>query len=369
MLTPFAFLLHNKRKTGMIATILIVAVFCISFITTIINSVQYTCKKVNVSPFLSFSIIRCPDNYDYISTHTIELIKEREQVGEAYNTIITNVSIDTVFGTTSSSLFFINQEEKLSSAIDCLKLSLKEGRLPVSGQLEIILHERVLTNKKLSVGDKIGDYTIVGTLIGDAQVNFGSCHKNLKNFLQTGIADEFALSLLVIPKNGNLKEMNTDLKKLEFKDAQVYSKEDARNKLEDEFNTINMILLLIIIMVSISLSIAVAALAHSFYSNRYDEFGILYAMGYEKHKIQLLIFEEILILIVFGWGIGYGLSLVGLSMFDTLIYDKMGQDMQIFVIDSLLYASMIPLLVLISTLLPVAVKLQKSDLICIVERR
>lgn len=367
-MSPFVYLLHNKRKTGIVCIILTITVFSIYFISVIINSIYETSEKVNVSPFLYFSIAECPDDTDYISTESISTINTISDVQKSYRTIISTISIDTVFGTTASYIFFINESNELLQAMTQLNLSIKEGRLPEHSKYEVVLHENVLKNKKLNVGDRLGDYDIVGTLSGETQISFGSYSKTtamMESYDKVGVA----LSLLLIPEANTTEAMNKTIGEIELDDIKFYDYNEAKSNLSEEFENINLIFSIIIVLISISLSIAVAALMYSFYSNRYDEFGILHAIGYSKKQIQLKVLKEIFIMIGFSWMLGMILSSVGLMLFKNTIYVSMGQEMSLFVLMGVSFTLISPLLIICCTLIPVSFKLYRSDLVSVIERR
>lgn len=194
MLSPLMFLKNNKKRTGVIIVILILSVFTVSFVTTIIGSLYESCEKVNVELFLSFSIITRNENTEYISEESVKKIEENKYVEKVYSILVENISIKTVFGTTSSYIYFINDQESLLSALGNMNLSVTEGRLPDDNQYEIALHENVAKNKKIKTGDTLGDYNIVGILKGETQISVGSLNKSYQYILDQ--ADKKTLQFL-----------------------------------------------------------------------------------------------------------------------------------------------------------------------------
>lgn len=345
--------------------IVIISTFTINFSTTIINSLYDTCYDVGVKPYSGYTVVYADDTGDLISNENVEKIKSLSTIQSIYNVIIENTSIDTIFGTTSANIYFINDEEEISKIISEMKMTLVEGKLPKEGEKEILLHRNIAVNKDMRIGDSIGEYKIVGIMEGETQICIGSFNNMYQEML-----NENPMALLVLPrKDVNISEMNEQLVDTELKDLEIYSLYDAQKDIDKEFSNINIILNLIIIMIAVSLSIASSALVFAIYSNRYDEFGILYALGYSKQQIRKLIFKEVFLLSVIGWIIGYVVSLIFLKVMDYVVYSGMGQKMNIIVLNGLIQSLIVPFGVFVFTIFPVLRKLKKTDLISIIERR
>ena len=117
------------------------------------------------------------------------------------------------------------------------------------------------------------------------------------------------------------------------------------------------------------MAISVASLMHSVYSHRYDEFGILHAFGCSRSSIKRMVLLEILIIVGISWAVGYFASIVGLEIFDKTIYADLGQSIKIITPEGIRSTFLIPFFSLILTIIPVTIKLQKTDLISVIERR
>lgn len=361
MLNPLLFFLKNKKSAFIISTTLLVSVFCISFITILINSVYATSKEANISPFESFSMLTyVGDNKD--NAH--KEIEQNEDIDTFFNVVVSYTSINTVFGTTSSYIVFLDNESKLTDVLSRCDLHLQDGTISSLAENEIIMHHNLLKNKKLDIGSNIDNFEIVGTFSGDNKLSFGVISQEKLENHGSG-----EISYLVFPKDNKLAQLNQSLLNLDESEWATYSYLEATNFLNESFSTINLVLLIIVIMVSVCLSTAVAALVYTVYSNRYDEFAILNAIGYKKSKIKIMLFQEITIITLFSWLLGYGASLIFSVLIDILIYADMGQTMPIATADGVLYTLIVPILVTICAVFPAIRKLSRTDLVSIIERR
>lgn len=356
MLNPLTFYQKNKKRSVAILIILLLSVFCISFITTIIKSVYHTCAEVNVSPFKCFSIVvaKEPD----VKQQELETMSSVDNVMEGFTL---NTTVSTVFGTTNCYIVF---SDKIKEIFNLCNFTLSKGHMPNRDSNEIVVHESILRNKKLKVGDDMGELKIVGSYNGRSKLSFGCLSKEKKTTYAEGIT-----SYILFSKTDSLEQMNNQLSKLSDERWEKYTYSEALQTLNKEFSTINLILFIVVLMVSACLSIAMAALVYTIYSNRYDEFAIMNAIGYRKRDIKRLIFQETVIMSLVAWLLGYVLSIGALVLTDKLIYADMGQSMDILTIEGVLYTLLIPVLVVLCTTLPSIRKLSKTDLITIIERR
>lgn len=365
MLSALNFIINNKRKILIIVLIVIISTFTINLSTTLINSLYDTCYDVGVEPYNEYTIVYGNDTRELIDFQSVEKIRSSDEIQSIYNVIIETTSIKTIFGTTSANIYFINDNEEISKILDEMKMTLMKGTLPVEGAKEILLHTNIAINKGINIGDFIGDYKIVGIIDGETQICIGAL-----NEMYQEVFNETPMALLLLPKNDtNITEMNKQLADMKLNDLEIYGLQDAQKDIDDEFSNINIILNLIIVMIAVSLSIASAALVFAIYSNRYDEFGILHALGYNKREIRKLIFKEVFLISVIGWLIGYVISLICLKLIDYAVYSGMGQKMSIITFNGIVQSLIVPIGVFVFTIIPVLRKLKKTDLISIIERR
>lgn len=358
MYNPILYLRRNKKRTFLIMFFLSVAVFCVSFVATLISSVYDTALMANTSPLSMFSVVFPKSSSEIVfPDNTINVT--------AIESIVTTTSIKTVFGTTSAYIFFPANSDQIDFLCNRCSLKITEGRLPKEKANEIILHDSILKNKGVAVGGSINNFKIVGSYSGKISVGFGSLDTdNYSKFQQLGKA-----GYILYHNDVFSDEYQHYLGEFSGNNCELISYQSAVKHLDEEFETTDTILSIVVILVSISLAIASAAIIYTHYAGRYDEFAILNAIGYKKKRIIHNAVNEILILCGSSWIIGYALSLIGLFLANKLIYSDMGQEMHILNADSTLYTLVLPVLSIVCTVIPVASKLHKTDLISVIERR
>jgi ABC-type antimicrobial peptide transport system permease subunit len=371
MLKPLLYIKRNKSRTLTLMIMLCITIASVYLVSALVNSLYATAYEAGVSLFSRFSVGASRDDSDsaLIESESISTVEALPGVAKVYKAVTITTSLKTVFGTTSSYIFFVNDSVELSQLQSDFGLSLVEGRLPTRGAAEIALHQDVLLNKSLLVGDNLDGYHIVGALDGEIDVGLGSLYKDIPvDQLQIMEEAGSAQSILVFPVDGNIDAMNTELDGLDA-GVEFSTFASVAQDLDSEFNSISLILSLICLMVVLSLSIAVAALLFTHYASRYDEFGIFYAMGYRKSSIRSLILKEMLIQTLTSWLIGLLVSFFVIALINITFYAGLGQSMAYLYPSSLLYSLLIPIAVLIFSLVPVSRKLQKADLLQMIERR
>lgn len=365
MFSPFMYFKNNKKKATIILVILALAVFCIAYVVTLIDSVYTTSKEANTSPFQNLSLV------SYIGRNLDEnkgrLISELDDQIVIYDVYISSASIKTVLGTTSAYLLFLPDRETMDEVMKKCHVTMDTGEKPEDHVKQLILHESILKNKELKVGDEVNDIKIVGSFHGDITVGFGCMDDAMKDAFRYQ-----SPGYILMPEDGSsqkLTDLNQKLRKLDKKEWQIATYQSQLKKLDEEFETTNLIMMIVVIMMAISLSIAISAFLFSIYSARYNEFAILNAIGYKLSSIKGVILLEVLFVSALSWVIGYGLSLAALHLTNILIYEDMGQKMQLFNPNSIGYTMLLPLISVIFTLVPIIRKLSKTDLISIIEGR
>lgn len=364
MFSPFMYFKNNKKSAAIVISILSLSVFCIYYISTLIASVYTTSKVANTSLFEKFSLVTYVGESENVKESKKLLLDKIGDECQIYDTYISFASIKTVFGTTSAYLLFFENQDNLQDIFNKYNLSLTGGNMPSLGEKELILHENILKNKNLSVGDTVGEFVISGSFKGDVNVGLGYMNGDMRQAF-----DNLNPSYLIYSSEGLFDQLNSDISKLDEDNWDTYTYTKMLDKLDEEFETTNIILLIVVIMMSFCLSIAVAAMMFSIYAGRYNEFAILNAIGYKKKSIHNMIISENIILSVLSWCIGFLLSLMFLFLTNKLIYEGMGQQMSIINEDSIRYTLILPAVSVMGTVLPVLSKLSKTDLINIIEGR
>lgn len=360
MLNPFLYFKRNAKKPILIICISSLAVLVISLTVAIVSSIQISIMSVVVNQFDNYSAVI----YKETDGMAESILEEKLPNADLYEVSIDFTNFNTAFGTNSAFLYSFYNEDTMQAVFKRCGQKLVAGRMPQIGCSEIILHESILKNRDLSIGDQLGTKEIVGAMEGNYIVGysfFSNDELEQVGYLSPGF--------IIFSKDTDTSYVRATLDKFDTNHWQTFTYTEMNKRVREEMSTINLIMLMIVIMIVSCLSIAVSALIFTVYTGRYDEFAILNAMGYRKRTIRVLIISEIVTLAVFSWILGYSMSLIGMLIVNKTIYQDLGQQMPLFTVQGFYYSILLPFLSIFCAVLPVSSKLSKTDLIGIIERR
>ncbi len=379
-LSPMKFFLENKKRTVVIVIILMLSVAVVSFITSLVTSIITDASNANLKPYEYCSVVAKTSDEIFIKDSVVEEIGNYPEVKRTVKVIVSNSYFQALMGNTSAPVYFVDDAEDLEQALEINKLSLTEGRLPREGELEVALHMNLLKNKNLKIGDYFGNdeqedewlagrYKVVGALKGEALMGFGSLSVIAETYKNAGLSTDKPMALLVVPEDGQMEELNKKLDLIDRKDASVYNYSSIKRTFDSQIASMSFLLQIVIFIVVFILSISVGALVFIIYMGRSDEFGILYAMGYEKSFIKGLIIKELAALSAICWLFGYVLSFLMVHLINSMVLSAKGQTLYFFTGTGLLNTLFIPVMVLICAAYPILRRLKKWDPIAVIERR
>lgn len=379
MKNMFKYYLSNKRRGISLIFVMALTVFSIYFVTSLVQSIFSTVEYSNIACLNDFSFVYPVGGSSFLSDETVEKIQKDDSVKKAYPILLEYTVINNIFGTTSGYAAFM-EEADIKEIFNDYSLTVTEGRLPQENSYELIMHEDMLKNKGLSVGDTFGSavdegeqidgkYTITGAFSGDSYMAFGTKSFKQKELEELGLDfKNTTFGLLVAPK-ADLDAMNTMLDTMSHDEAAAMTLSYAQKTLKDNVSSIKFLMAVIVIVIAVSISAAVCIVLETTYNDRMEEFGILYAIGYKKSWLFRNIIAEIVVLVFISWILGLILSYGVLSLVAKSVFEPMGQMLSIVSIQSLLYTIIVMVVFVVVTILVTILKFAKKDLIAIIEMR
>lgn len=379
MKNMFKYYLSNKRRGISLIFVMALTVFSIYFVTSLVQSIFSTVEYSNIACLNDFSFVYPVGGSSFLSDETVEKIQKDDSVKKAYPILLEYTVINNIFGTTSGYAAFM-EEADIKEIFNDYSLTVTEGRLPQENSYELIMHEDMLKNKGLSVGDIFGSavdegeqidgkYTITGAFSGDSYMAFGTKSFKQKELEELGLDfQNTTFGLLVTPK-ADLDTMNTMLDTMSHNEAAAMTLSYAQKTLKDNVSSIKFLMGVIVIVIAVSISAAVCIVLETTYNDRMEEFGILYAIGYKKSWLFRNIIAEIVVLVFISWILGLILSYGVLSLVAKSVFEPMGQMLSIVSIQSLLYTIIVMVVFVVVTILVTILKFAKKDLIAIIEMR
>lgn len=379
MKNMFKYYLSNKRRGISLIFVMALTVFSIYFVTSLVQSIFSTVEYSNIACLNDFSFVYPVGGSSFLQNETVEKIKNDDSVGNAYPILLEYTVINNIFGTTSGYVAFM-EEADIREIFDDFSLTVTEGRLPEENSYELIMHEDMLKNKGLSVGDTFGSavdegeqidgkYMITGAFSGDSYMAFGTKSYRQKELEELGLDfQNTTFGLLVTPKT-DLDTMNNMLDTMGHDETAAMTLSYAKETLQENISSIKFLMFVIVIVIAVSISAAVCIVLETIYNDRMEEFGILYAIGYKKSWLFRNIIAEIVVLVFISWILGLILSYGVLSLVAKSVFEPMGQMLSIVSIQSLLYTIIVMAVFVVVTILVTILKFAKKDLIAIIEMR
>lgn len=379
MKNMFKYYLSNKRRGISLIFVMALTVFSIYFVTSLVQSIFSTVEYSNIACLNDFSFVYPVGGSSFLSDETVEKIQKDDSVKKAYPILLEYTVINNIFGTTSGYAAFMEAAD-IKEIFNDYSLTVTEGRLPQENSYELIMHEDMLKNKGLSVGDTFGSavdegeqidgkYTITGAFSGNSYMAFGTKSYRQKELEELGLDfKNTTFGLLVTPK-ADLDAMNTMLDTMSHDEAAAMTLSYAQKTLKDNVSSIKFLMAVIVIVIAVSISAAVCIVLETIYNDRMEEFGILYAIGYKKSWLFRNIIAEIVVLVFISWILGLILSYGVLSLVAKSVFEPMGQMLSIVSIQSLLYTIIVMAVFVVVTILVTILKFAKKDLIAIIEMR
>ena len=379
MKNMFKYYLSNKRRGISLIFVMALTVFSIYFVTSLVQSIFSTVEYSNIACLNDFSFVYPVGGSSFLSDETVEKIQKDDSVKKAYPILLEYTVINNIFGTTSGYAAFM-EEADIKEIFNDYSLTVTEGRLPQENSYELIMHEDMLKNKGLSVGDTFGSavdegeqidgkYMITGAFSGDSYMAFGTKSYRQKELEELGLDfQNTTFGLLVTPKT-DLDTMNNMLDTMGHDETAAMTLSYAKETLQENISSIKFLMFVIVIVIAVSISAAVCIGLETIYNDRMGGFGILYAIGYKKSWLFRNIIAEIVVLVFISWILGLILSYGVLSLVAKSVFEPMGQMLSIVSIQSLLYTIIVMVVFVVVTILVTILKFAKKDLIAIIEMR
>ena len=375
-LNPVKYYRENKKKAMLVIVILFLTVLAISAINSIIRSAADSAETTTVQYLKTASVVFLPpdnadtlkkiENFDSVDKDKLLKINGYEQT--YYYSIAANTEAVILFS-----------QNSLSELVQRFGLTVKSGRLPDSDKYEIAMHEVLLKNRGLKVGDEFGSdvnenewiegrYKIVGSLTGNTVISVGTKNHNVE--MAKTFEDEWFGQLLIFPSSKGIEAMNADIEALTRKEVNgMITYNTRRIQLDGEIAGFQNVLNIIMVIMVIALGVSLGAVIMIAYNDRKGEFGILSAIGYSKREIRNFVCKEIGILALVASVVGYALSLALLSLLDIAIFSSKGSPLTVFTPMGLVFAALVPVMVFIFAAVPVILRLRKTDLVLVIEGR
>lgn len=373
-LSTFKYCLNNRKKFLTVFTAVLLSVFLLYFVQMLIDSSFRINDRAFVEPQRYYSSITAKSRV--LDAGLIRQVTTLEGVKKALPWVFHYTNFQSGIGGNIGVKVFTVKQEDMKLLMERMHLRLKEGRLPLPGTNEILLHTLVADNKRLRVGDRIGsnvrrneviqgERVISGLIEGESIVNFESLEYWMKKNRVS--REDFSLGVILIPSEGGLERMNKALDEMQAAGVEIRTLRSVRLQNAMETESINLLLTLINIMVIAIVSICIGFISYLYFYHRRSEFGILSAMGYTGNQIIGRAFSEIAFMNAAGLAAGILMALAAGGILNLVSFIPRGQPLELWSLDYLVKAACVPLFVVLFSIIPVWRLLKELDPVTMIE--
>lgn len=378
MKKSFQFYLANKMKGVSIIAVMAVSVFVIYFMISLVQSIFSNVEYSNMACLQNLSFVYSTGNNSWLDEDVVAKIETNEKIDKAYHVYLDTTVIKNIFGTTSGYIAFCESGD-IDSIFQKIGLNLISGRMPKNDEYEIIMHEDMLKNKGLSVGDTFGKdvddteyirgkYTIVGSFSGPTYMAFGTKNNNVNELVELGAnTSNLTFALLTIPKS-DLNEMNNFLDNISKESVFSMTLTYGQKQFAENISNIRFLMTVLVVVVALCISAAICTILSTIFNARLPEYSILHAIGYKIQWIRYSMVNEILLLILISWILGMLASFIVIEIIKSLIFEPMGAPLSVFSVSGIAYTFLALIIYSAITIITSSLKLSKIDIISVIEK-
>ena len=373
LLSNLKYFSHNKLRLLLLVVPLFLSVallYTVHMITTSYFELQYNAFLETRKAYTSIQ-----SRSSLITNDLLRALRLHENTEKIIPCILSYTEIDGVISTVGIRIYALNEAD-LKDLARSMELTLSSGRLPRPGTREIVLHETVLKNKGLAIGDTIGNevdseekltgfFEIVGTLKGKALAGFSSLETWTA---QTGVEDPLKYGMLIYPKKGMLEALNRYINYLPLNGYDISSYSLNSSSMEKSYESIRIILTVIYTAVLMIVSLCLGFLTYLFYNGRLREFAILYIMGYSRQSLLLRSLLEILVINSIAVIMGILFSVLTGRVLNLIYFAGRGTPLVLFSFETLVLSLCAPMLCVIAQLVAVILPLYRRDMLDVIEQ-
>jgi len=374
-LSALSYSKNNKKKLITSTISILVAVSFLYVLQTFVKSLGDSMYELNVNPYKNHMTIQSIEKDKPVPDNILTMLKDNPNVENIMPFVAyqTRYRIPGCF--TNASILGIRPED-IDYVMKKHSIILKEGRLPLENHKEVALDYRVSKNKKVKLGDKIGnsidkddtlngEYTVVGIVEGNDFLSFMPYNTTI-TVANTNDTIVVQKSILVFPKVSKVSEVDNLLLSFPKKEVAVMTLSEnikSYNEVASTMSTLDMICMLAVIVMVIS----VGSSKYVQFFSRKQELGILNAMGYTKKELMKKAFWEVLIINLLGFILGVIFGWLSSILINDGAFGAIGAVSVHFSSKGFFMALYVPLFTTLFTLIPVNRMISKLDPIVMIE--
>lgn len=355
-LSAVTYVKRNFKRVAMIAISILIGVFIVYFFFLITETTNHTIKIATLNQIEKYSII-FPGNNKGVSQEVIHEFKENKNLEHMVplKTVVGNMRYQS--GLAAMMIDVLNlYSNDIPKLLDHLNLRIIDGELPTEGSNEILIHSRLAKQNNLKVNSIMnkelpnvkfqGEFKVSGIIDGPAVILIASTDmEEIKR------EDSFKNGFLYTSKNGSHRNLSY-LSKREGSNLQVIYYNELNKQMKEVTAVLHIFSYGLGVFLIVVLCITLGNLNYITFSNRIQEFFILYAIGYKNGTLMKKLWKENFIVCMVGYILGIALSLIVVTILNICIFGPAGKSFLLLSTNGLIYSLIIPVFVSFFSLIP-----------------
>lgn len=364
-LSPILYGKRNKSKVFASINSIAIAVMFLFILYNILQSMTNTEYRNSIPKYRNAAEITSYGQ-DSANDFLIKQINENENIERLISTRFDYTLRITFPGSQDQSVVKPLKKDDVNYFMNKEGIKLVEGRLPKEGTKEIAINKNVAMNRNIKIGDLVGDsinkfdslpgeYKIVGVLESEAFISIVQANDGDFNsfyaFAKDGKEDSFEKYINSLPKD----KLN------------ITTEASAYKHFKSVMGALRVIDIIAILSIVVMV-VTVGSSKYAQYYNRKDEFGVLNAIGYNKHFILSKTLKEVSLTNAVGFVIGIVISLIISILMKKFFWNPMGADGCLFTMKGLIVAFFIPMFTILFSIIPINNLINRLDPIRMIEK-
>lgn len=379
MMKPLSSSLYNIRNKRKILTSINAVMIAVCFIHVLYAFTQSIITMVNRNDVAAYKKAAIVMNY---GEKPIDrgLIKAIERNGNVERVVPTPIGYGIRFsipGDSDRAVAFPIRPVDRDYFMKKYGIQLILGEMPREGQNEIAINKDVAKNRKIKIGDKVGDgvyqfdnlrgeYTVVGMLDSESLISILSSNNNIfpdyKN--EEAILER---SFFVFPRQGKKAAMDQYIESLPKDKVDTYTESIFLKHLEKNLGALRVIDIISILSI-IVMVVTVGSSKYAQYINRKEELGVLNALGYTKAQILNRTLIEVVVVNFIGFILGIVLGIILSYGLTKGLWEPQGGEGFLFTVKGFVVSAFVPLFTILFSIIPINNLINKLDPIKMIEK-
>lgn|GEM_PF-5398582 len=369
------YFLRNRGRALALFLIIVLAVMEVSTVALLTGSLLGDLRLTMVAPFQYFTEIVASDAL--VPASISAGVAARPQTELLLPMIPEVIRVNTLIGPGTRNVFSV-PTTFMPWFLRHIGERLVAGRLPAASADEIALPRQVMQNRRLHIGDTVGQqvdpnewlpgqFRIVGVLGGALDAGITS-YEAMRSFTALQAVPGVA-SYAAFARPGQRSAMDAYMATLPLDQVRVYTKGAEQQEYRQDVRMLNWLLWSINLVTVGVLAVAMGLLNNLYYMQRMDEYGILAAMGLTHGLLLRRALVEVAAITSASWGAGLGLTVALTGALGRWLFSPHGIALPRLDVHDIAFTLPIPVLISLFTLATVLRRLSRLDPVSVVERR